>query len=43
MSASKMRKFAVEDNFEEFREGCPIDDDFIAREEFDDIRRYMLG
>lgn len=42
MSASKMRAYVKEDNFEDFKKGIPTEDESLARTVFDDLKQHML-
>lgn len=41
MSASKMRRYAIENDFASFREGVPTTNDRLAERLFTSVRRYM--
>ena len=41
MSATKQRKLAAENNFEEFRKGVPTSDESLAKELFTEVRKGM--
>jgi nicotinic acid mononucleotide adenylyltransferase len=41
MSASKMRAFAVDDNFKGFREGVPTKNERVAKQLFNTVRKHM--
>jgi hypothetical protein len=42
MSASKVRKFALDGDFEDFHRSIPIEDEMIAQSIYDEIREVML-
>ena len=42
MSASKVRKFALDGDFEDFHKSIPIEDEMIAQSIYDEIREVML-